>query len=188
MEDLNNFETINNPITENNLISPKEQPLQPKPNNTFKILFFVTFLFLIGATVVIFILIQKLNEPSQQIITKTNNQIEESIILTATETVTPTVNETATQQITSSTENNFYENEYLSLVYPDNWTFGNNGQPFFYPEEYTIDNFLVESDRFFRIFIPGPGHGGAAACYESVDENNHIINNVKRETVYYGKY
>lgn len=82
MENINNNETTNNPVAGNNLIPSTEPTLKSKPNDFFKILFFITFLFLLGTTIVIFFL---LKNPKQSIITENNNQTEESTTPTLTE-------------------------------------------------------------------------------------------------------
>lgn len=88
MENTNNL--TNESFNQNIENSPAPQIIetQPKQNNTFKILFIISILVVLGLVIFIFFLLKNNNNQSTPI--KTKNQTEETTTPTAVKTTTPT--------------------------------------------------------------------------------------------------
>ncbi len=90
MENINNNvnNELVNPVIENNPIPPVVE--SPKQNNTFKILFAISILVVLGLIIFIFFLLK--DNTNQSTVTETKNKTEETITVSPTiEGVSPTV-------------------------------------------------------------------------------------------------
>lgn len=157
-------------VKENNPPTPTEVKPQVKQNNTFKILFIISNIVVIGLIIAIFFLLQN---PKQSIITENNNQKKES--------TAPTSVEEKTYEAISVQDD---RNSISKLILEDNqgndtiideskyWALGDDINPIMAKPSY--GDFIFSPDNKFLYFFQNSGWEASSSFLYDIEQKEKI--------------